>query len=86
MEIADYTLDTWGEAQANHYLTGFEACFRQLAQAPGMGRACDEIRPGYRRVEHDRHVVIYRADCDGIFISRILHQRMMPKLRNFEDS
>ena len=30
-------------------------------------------------MERGRHVVFYRADGDGILISRILHQRMLPQ-------
>jgi toxin ParE1/3/4 len=83
--IADYTLDTWGLEQANRYLDGFAGCFDQLARNPGIGRTCDGIRPGYRRIEHEMHVVIYRADEDGVFVSRILHRRMLPSRHLIED-
>jgi toxin ParE1/3/4 len=85
VEIADYTVDTWGLEQANRYMSGLESCFKQLAGTPGIGRKCDRIRAGYRRMEHKMHVVIYRVDKDGIFISRILHQRMLPSRHLIED-
>ncbi len=37
-------------------------------------------------MEYEKHVIIYRADVDGIFISRILHQRMMPSRHLIEDA
>jgi toxin ParE1/3/4 len=86
IEIADYTVDTWGPDQAYRYLDSLDACFRQLAQAPEMGRPCNVVRQGYRRMEHEKHVVFYRVEEGGIFISRILHQRMLPARHLIEDS
>ena len=85
IEIADYTGETWGLEQAERYMDSLDDCFKQLAQSPGIGRACDRIRIGYRRMEHKSHVVIYRVEKDGIFISRILHQRMLPSRHFFGD-
>lgn len=86
IEIAEYTVDRWGLNQAERYLNGLDETFRRLVESPRMGRLCDQIRPGYRRVEHGKHVVIYRADADGVFICRILHQGMLPERQWFEDS
>jgi toxin ParE1/3/4 len=86
IEIADYTVDMWGVAQAERYLDGLDECFKRLVQTPQTGRACDSIRKGYRRIEQGEHVVIYRADVDGVFVCRILHKRMLPKRHMFEDS
>jgi toxin ParE1/3/4 len=85
IEIADYTVDTWGLEQADRYVDGLVGCFERLARTPGIGRPCDRIRPGYRRMEHEMHVVIYRADRESVFISRILHQRMLPSRHLIED-
>ncbi len=85
MEIADYTVETWGLAQAERYMDGLDGCFKQLARTPGIGRDCNRIRAGYRRMEHEMHVVVYRIEKDGIFISRILHQRMLPSRHPIED-
>jgi toxin ParE1/3/4 len=85
IEIADYTLDTWGEEQAYRYLDGLDECFQLLAQSPQIGRPCDRIRSGYRRIEHQKHVVFYRIEKDGVFIGRILHQRMLPSSRLLDD-
>jgi len=85
MDIADYTVDTWGQEQAQRYLDSLEACFNRLAKTPRAGRSCDRIQPEYRRFEHERHVICYRADHEGILISRVLHQRMLPSLHLIED-
>jgi toxin ParE1/3/4 len=56
-----------------------------LADSPQLGRSCDEIRPGLRRLERGRHVLFYREDAAGILISRILHQRMLPEKQALDD-
>ena len=78
LDIAEYTLGTWGEEQTLRYLDELEACCQQLGDNPGLGRACREIRPGLHRIEHGKHVIFYRVEIGGILVSRILHQRMLP--------
>jgi toxin ParE1/3/4 len=81
--IADYTLRTWGKVQAARYLGELEDCCQGLADNPDLGRLCDEIQPGLRRMETGRHVVFYRKRRWGIWVSRILHRRMLPKKHSF---
>jgi toxin ParE1/3/4 len=78
LNIGSYTLRTWGEDQADLYIRQLEDCCQLIADNPALGRTCDEIRAGLRRMEHGKHVVFYRAEQGGILISRILHQRMLP--------
>jgi toxin ParE1/3/4 len=85
VDIGTYTLRTWGEDQTIRYIDGLETCCRQLAKNPELGRACDHVRPGLRRMEHGRHIVFYRIDSAGILVSRILHQRMLPEQQNIDD-
>lgn len=77
--IGAYTLQTWGEAQASHYLSSLEDCCERLARNPMLGRACDEIRPGLRRMPEGRHVIFYQRKVRGIFVVRILHAGMLPE-------
>ena len=81
MDIGAYTLEAWGEGQTIRYLDGLETCCWHLADNPESGRRSDHIRPGLRRMEHARHVVFYRVEAGGILVSRIFHQRMLPKHR-----
>lgn len=84
LSIGAYTLRNWGEDQTIRYIDDLEACCQMLADNPELGRACDDVRPGLRRMERGRHVVFYREGGGGILISRILHQRMMPERRAFD--
>jgi toxin ParE1/3/4 len=84
LDIGQYTLRTWGEAQAVRYLAALEKCAALLAQNPALGRSCDWIRAGLLRFESGSHVLFYRKKRGGIFVVRVLHQRMLPegRLRN----
>lgn len=73
--ILDYTADTWGAAQADRYLDLLVQCFERLVIMPSLGRRCDAIHFGYRRMETGKHVVFYRLDDDEVFIARVLHER-----------
>ena len=67
------------------YLNELEAFCQTLADNPALGRPCDEVRQGLRRMEHGQHVVFYRQERTGILISRILHQSMLPERRDASD-
>ena len=77
-EIAEYTAQNWGLAQANLYVDELESCCRALAENPALGRQCNDIRPGLRRMEAGRHVIFFREQGKRILVVRILHQRMLP--------
>ena len=85
LSIGDYTIRTWGKAQAAGYLGELQVCCQTLSDNPALGRPCPEIRPGLRRLEHGKHVVFYRQERGGILVSRILHQRVLPELHSIED-
>ena len=75
--IWHYTLDTWGDQQADTYIRQLNERFHMLADDPGIGRDCEYIRPAYRKYAVGQHVIFYRAvSDDAIEIVRILHERM----------
>jgi len=84
-EIAQYTINTWGREQCARYLDGLEDCCQRLADNPTLGRACEYLRPEFRRMQQGKHVVFYRREQDGIVVTRILHVRMLPQLHLDED-
>jgi toxin ParE1/3/4 len=47
-----------------------------VAKDPEVGRACDDVRPGYRRYSVGSHVLFYRVSAAATVVVRILHQRM----------
>jgi toxin ParE1/3/4 len=85
LDIATYTLHIWGQDQAIRYVDDLEVCCQRIADNPELGRACDHVRPGLRRMEHGRHVLFYRIEAKGILVSRILHQRMLPERQSIHE-
>ena len=85
LNIGRYTIRTGGETHADRSIRQLENCCRLIADDPALGRPCDEIRPGLRRIEKGKHIVFYRETPAGIQISRILHQRMLPEHHSIDD-
>jgi len=81
--IAEYTTERWGLEQSDRYMAGIEDCGEMLAANPKLGRACDRIRAGLRRMEQGSHVVFYFETNTGVRVSRVLHKGMMPKRNMF---
>jgi toxin ParE1/3/4 len=75
-EIWDYTAAHWGADQAERYLRQIKAEIEAVASDPRRGRACDELRAGYRKHPAGSHLLFYRTTPNGVDIVRILHRRM----------
>lgn len=74
--IWNYTQAQWGSSRAEDYLRQIKNAAELLAANPDAGRACDDIRPGYRKYPVGSHMVFYRRSVGAIEIVRILHARM----------
>ena len=85
VDIATYTLQTWGEEQTIRYIDDLQACCQTLADNPELGHACDDVGARLRRFETGRHVVFYRKEAEGILVSRILHRRMLPERHSMDE-
>jgi toxin ParE1/3/4 len=49
----------------------------RAAANPRIGRACDEIRSGYRKLAAGSHTLFYRVTAEDVIeVVRVLHQRM----------
>lgn len=76
--IWDFTAERWDVPQAETYIGELRAAIERIAEQPERGRACDEIRDGYRRYAVGSHLVFYVNSEFGVDVIRILHQRMDP--------
>jgi len=76
--IWDYTAERWDVGQAEIYVMDIRAAIERIADDPRRGRACDELRDGYRQYSVGRHLLSYVAGSDGVDVIRILHQMMDP--------
>ena len=75
-EIWDYTDERWGIVQAKQYVRELQRAIETVARDPRRGRACDDIRPGYRKFPAGAHIIFFLPLGDRVQIVRILHQRM----------
>jgi toxin ParE1/3/4 len=60
-QIWDYSCHRWGVEQADEYLRELQRAIERAGANPRIGRACDEIRPGYRKLAAGSHTL-----CDGV--------------------
>jgi toxin ParE1/3/4 len=75
--VALFTEKTWGRAQRNLYLKQLDEAFHMLADTPLVGKACDEIKAGYKKFPQGSHIIFYKAgNQTSIEIIRILHKYM----------
>lgn len=72
-EIIDYTVDTWGAAQAVRYIDGLENLAANLATTPDLGKSRDDIQKGLIVFPYEAHLLFYCKERHGITIVRILH-------------
>ncbi len=74
IEIYDYTEENFGAYQADAYHAGLERSFDLLAHFPRIGRAVDEIAPGFRRFRFQAHAVFYTEESGFVLIRSVLRQ------------
>ena len=80
LEIAAFTADRWGEAQAERYLTSLYSGFQTIVDRPELRRPFPELPPYFRALV-GKHAVFYRLTTDGeVLIVRVLHATMLPEL------
>jgi toxin ParE1/3/4 len=73
--IWTYGADRWGRDQANAYARRLREVFGLLASMPGMGRPLAPSRGRLRGYSAEKHIIVYRAEGDGILILRVLGPR-----------
>ncbi len=76
IDIWLYTLEMWGDKQADKYLDELEQVFKLLAGSPLICRERYELTPAVRIHHHAHHLIVYEALQDGINIIRVLHESM----------
>ena len=75
-KIWNYTAARWSDQQAEGYIREIWQAIEVVAADPRKGRACDDVRAGYRKHLVGAHVLFFREIDAGIDVVRILHQRI----------
>lgn len=78
--ITQRSIKDFGEQQTLEYMRGLKNAMKALADDPDKGREYIHGRTErvYLRYQYVSHVIYYRKRKNDIFITRILHVRMLP--------
>ncbi len=74
-DIEAYTLRRWDTRQWASYEEALARALAALGDNPGLGRARDDLRPGYRAHVVEQHLILYRVTATAVVVARILHGR-----------
>lgn len=77
-EIVLYSIEQWGEEQAQAYLHALSSLFSRLQAHPFSGRERLDIRAGVRAIPCREHIVYYRVPAQHVEVLRVLHSRRDP--------
>ena len=76
-EIYAYTLERWGERQADAYLGSLEMSMDSIIDGTALIRPLASRRKGMFKLHIGRHLIVFREPATGeILIIRVLHDRM----------
>lgn len=76
IDIYKYTYQNFGPQQAETYHENLHNTFKFLAENPLIATERLEFVPPVRIHHHKKHLIVYLIQEEGIFIVRILHERM----------
>ena len=74
--ISEYTLQTWGAEQEEHYLKGLWKKLAEIQSSPESYRLREGLVKGCRSARHERHVIFFAVQGQTLQIIRILHGAM----------
>ena len=77
-EIWDYSIENWGERQAERYIRMIQDTIVGLTDGTQLSHSADLVRANYRKVLVGSHVLFFKEDQQVVDVIRILHQRMDP--------
>ena len=78
--IREFSIENWGEEQANKYISGLRDQMRQLAKSPKMGTNMPDLHKLIYCFPYVSHVIYYTITDYGIAVATILHKSMLPEL------
>jgi toxin ParE1/3/4 len=58
-DIADYSLETWGEKQTLEYIYELIYFLEKIANTPNIGRNAFEFSPNLKRYNYKAHSIFY---------------------------
>jgi toxin ParE1/3/4 len=78
IEIRHFTLERWGEAQSQKYLSELRQTIRLLAETPSLGKSRPDVGAEVSSFPHVSHVIYYVLHEQQLVVFGVLHKRMVP--------
>ena len=75
-EMYEFGIYKFGLSQAQKYFTSMHEAFGILAKNKDLGRDASEFIDELKRFSFKAHTIFYLHNASGIFIIRVLSQRM----------
>lgn len=75
-KMFEYGISKFGLSQARDYFNQMHNVFQLLAQNKELGRDASEFIPLLKRFSYKAHTIFYLSTEYGIFIIRVLSQKM----------
>jgi len=78
IDIRRFTLNRWGEAQSEKYLSELRQTLRLLAETPSLGKPRPDVAVDVLSFPHVSHVIYYVLHAQQLVVFGVLHKRMVP--------
>lgn len=78
IDIRRYTVEQWGKAQSQKYLSELRQTIRLLAETPLLGKSRLDIGEGVLSFPHVSHVIYYMVHKRQLLVFGVLHKHMVP--------
>ncbi|MBV1882198.1 MAG: type II toxin-antitoxin system RelE/ParE family toxin [Pseudomonadales bacterium] len=76
--IRQFTLQQWGPAQSQKYLSELRKTIILLNEAPSLGKPRPEVGSHVLSFPHVSHVIYYVVHEQQLVVFGVLHKRMVP--------
>ncbi len=80
IEIRRYTLQQWGLAQSQKYISGLRNTMQRLAESPNLGKQQIDIAAGVFSFQYESHLIYYMLHENQLVVFGVLHKRMLPSI------
>ena len=79
LQIKQYTVENYSEAQWQKYKSILLAGFQRLADNPGLARSCGDLYPNGFYFPVGKHRAYFTKETDFILIVAVLGQSQLPQ-------
>ena len=73
IDIYEFSEQRFGAYQARAYYAGLIRTFSLIADFPEIGQRADHLKPGYRRIRFQAHLIFYTTQTDHIEVRTVQH-------------